>query len=78
MTTAKRRSSPIVLRRLSRQGFEVRGAIASTAGAAWALSHYGAGGIVPAGGEAEAIAELAGRGASHRRRSRRRCSTASA
>ena len=47
-----------LLRHLSRQGFEVCGAIASTAGAAWALSHYGSGGIVPDGGEAESIAEL--------------------
>jgi len=46
------------LRRLVAQGFEARGAIASTAGAAWALSRYGNGGSVPAGGEAEAIADL--------------------
>jgi protein ImuB len=46
------------LERLARQGFTARGAIASTAGAAWALSHYGPGGVVPAGREAEAVAEL--------------------
>jgi protein ImuB len=47
-----------VLRGLSHQGFETRGAIASTAGTAWALSHYGASGIVSDGAEAETIAEL--------------------
>ncbi len=46
------------LRRLKDQGFDTRGAIASTAGAAWALAHYGPGGIVPAGEEADAIAAL--------------------
>src|SRR5688500_8744285 len=46
------------LRRLSGQQFEVRGAIASTIGAAWALARYGAGGCVPAGGEAETLADL--------------------
>jgi protein ImuB len=46
------------LQRLAGQGFTARGAIASTAGAAWALAHYGKGGVVPAGGEAEAIADL--------------------
>jgi protein ImuB len=46
------------LGRLSSQGFEAYGAIASTAGAAWALARYGEGGCVPAGSEAEAIAAL--------------------
>ena len=46
------------IRRLAMQGFEVRGAIASTAGAASALSHYGETRCIPAGGEAEAIADL--------------------
>ena len=46
------------LHRLTEQGFEVRGAIASAAGAAWALSHYGRSGIIPEGSEAEALAEL--------------------
>jgi len=46
------------LRRLARQGFAVRAAVASTAGAAWAIAHHGAGGIVPAGGEAAALASL--------------------
>ncbi len=47
-----------VLQRLARQGFAARGSIASTAGTAWALSHYGAGGCIPPGDEAEAIAGL--------------------
>ena len=47
-----------LLHRLAGQGFEVRGAIASTAGAAWALSHYGAGGAILPGAEAAAIADL--------------------
>lgn len=46
------------LDRLAGQGFEILGAIASTAGAAWALAHYGTGRCVPAGGETEAIADL--------------------
>ena len=46
------------LQRLARQGFAARGAVSSTAGAASALARYGAGGRVPAGGEAEAIADL--------------------
>ena len=58
MMTMARLPSRSDLRHLSRQGFEVCGAIASTAGAAWALSHYGSGGIMRDGGEAESIAEL--------------------
>lgn len=46
------------LHRLAAQGFEVRGAIASAAGAAWALAHYGSVGCIPAGNETEALAEL--------------------
>ncbi len=46
------------LRRMAAQGFEARGVIASTAGAAWALSRDGNCGSVPAGREAEAIADL--------------------
>jgi protein ImuB len=46
------------LRRLSSQGFAVRGAIAASAGAAWALAHFGAVGCIPAGGETAALAEL--------------------
>ncbi len=46
------------LGRLSGQGFAARGAIASTAGAAWALAHYGEGGVVPAGEEAATLAGL--------------------
>jgi protein ImuB len=44
--------------RLAAQGFAVAGAVASTAGAAWAVSRFGKGGIVPAGKELEAIAGL--------------------
>ena len=47
-----------LLGRLAAQGFEARAAIASTAGAAWAMAHYGAGGCVPEGAEAEAVAGL--------------------
>jgi protein ImuB len=46
------------LHRLARQGFAARGAVASTAGAASAFARYGAGGVVPVGFEAEAIADL--------------------
>jgi protein ImuB len=46
------------LRRLARQGFEARAAIAATAGAAWALARSGAGGCIAAGAEAAAIADL--------------------
>ncbi len=46
------------LKRLAGQGFAARGAVASTAGAAWALAHYGEGGLVPRGSEAETIAAL--------------------
>lgn len=46
------------LRRLAAQGFEARGAIASTAGAAWALAHHGEGGCVLPGEEAAALAPL--------------------
>ena len=46
------------LHRLAEQGFEARGAVASTAGAAWALARYGGGGSIPAGGEPAAVAAL--------------------
>ena len=46
------------LDRLARQGFAARGAVASTAGVAWACARYGAGGRIPAGEEAEVIADL--------------------
>jgi protein ImuB len=46
------------IHRLGMQGFEVRGAIASTAGAAWALSHYGERRCIKTGEEAEALADL--------------------
>ncbi len=46
------------LRRLAAQGFEARGGIASTAGAAWALAHYGEGGCVLPGDEAAALSPL--------------------
>ena len=46
------------LHRLARQGFSARAAVASTAGAAWALARYGRGGRIPAGEEAEAVGEL--------------------
>jgi protein ImuB len=46
------------LARLNAQGFEAFGAVASTASVAWALAHHGAGGCVPPGAEAEAIATL--------------------
>lgn len=44
--------------RLARQGFEARGAIASTAGAAWALARCGGGGVLAPGEESAALAEL--------------------
>jgi protein ImuB len=47
-----------LLRRLRAQGFEAAGAIASTAGTAWAVARYGGGGPVAPGGEAEAVAAL--------------------
>ena len=46
------------LDRLARQGFAAVAAIASTAGAAWAVARYGGHGIVPPGAEKEAIADL--------------------
>jgi protein ImuB len=46
------------LDRLAGQGFAAQGAVASTVGAAWALARYGEGGVVPAGREVEAIADL--------------------
>jgi protein ImuB len=46
------------IHRLATQGFEVRGAIASTAGAAWALAHYSESRCLPAGVEAEALTDL--------------------
>ncbi|SER22204.1 protein ImuB [Faunimonas pinastri] len=47
-----------LLRRLRRQGFEARAAIASTAGAAWGVAHGGGEPIVLPGGEREALAGL--------------------
>jgi protein ImuB len=48
--------------RLHEQGFTVRAGLADRAGAAWALAHFGPGkktvGIVPSGGEREAVADL--------------------
>jgi protein ImuB len=46
------------LHRLDAQGFEVRAAIASTAGAAWAVARYGAGGLVTAGEEEATVTAL--------------------
>jgi protein ImuB len=46
------------LRRLAAQGFEAGAAIASTAGAAWAVARYGEGGLVTAGEEEAAVAAL--------------------
>lgn len=46
------------LTRLKRQGFTVRAAIAGTSRAAWAVARYGPGGIVPEGGEGEALRPL--------------------
>jgi protein ImuB len=44
--------------RLAHQGFHVRVAIASTPGAAWALSRYGTEAILPAGSERGTLAKL--------------------
>jgi protein ImuB len=44
--------------RLTRQGFHVRVAIASTPGAAWALARFGMEAILPAGGEKNTLAKL--------------------
>lgn len=44
--------------RLSRYGFSIRAAVASTIGTAWAISRYGLGGIVKAGDERQALAPL--------------------
>ncbi len=46
------------LNRLADQGFAAVGAVASTAGAAWAVAHYGEGGVVAAGEETVALAAL--------------------
>src|SRR5688572_1029304 len=46
------------LDRLARQGFAAAAAIASSAGAAWAVARYGRQGIVPPGEEKEAIVDL--------------------
>lgn len=47
-----------VLKRIEAQGFAVRGAVADTPGAAWAASHFGKGGIVPPGRQAECLSSL--------------------
>jgi protein ImuB len=44
--------------RLSRLGFTARAAVADTAGAAWAWARFGAGGILPKGGQRDALAGL--------------------
>jgi protein ImuB len=44
--------------RLTRQGFHVRVAIASTPGTAWALARFGMEAIVPAGSERKTLAKL--------------------
>jgi protein ImuB len=44
--------------RLTRQGFQVRVAIASTPGAAWALARFGMEAILPAGAEKKTLAKL--------------------
>ncbi len=46
------------LDRLERQGFAVRGAIADTPGAAWAVARYGDGGSIAPGQQEEALASL--------------------
>ena len=47
-----------VLARFGQQGFDARGAVASTPGAAWAAARHANGRIVEPGGEAELIAPL--------------------
>ena len=47
-----------LLRLLARTGFTARIAIADTAGAAWALAHFGGAAICPPGEQAEALADL--------------------
>ncbi len=44
--------------RLARMGFETRAAIADTRGAAWAVAHFGRGGVVPAGATERALLPL--------------------
>ncbi len=44
--------------RLARMGFEARAAIAPTRGTAWAMAHYGRGGIVPEGRAEQALMPL--------------------
>lgn len=44
--------------RLARMGFTARMAIADTRGAAWAVAHFGQGGVVPVGGSAAALRDL--------------------
>lgn len=44
--------------RLARFGFTARGAIADTAGAAWAMARFGAGGVLPSGAAREMLAPL--------------------
>lgn len=46
------------LARFQLQGFEVRAAVASTAGAAWAASRYASGSVIPLGGEADFLSPL--------------------
>lgn len=47
-----------LVRLLARLGFAARVAVADTPGAAWALAHFGEGGICMPGGHADAIAPL--------------------
>jgi protein ImuB len=44
--------------RLTRQGIAARAAVADAPGAAWAVSRYGAGGVVPTGRTVDAVATL--------------------
>jgi protein ImuB len=44
--------------RLGRLGFAARAAVADTNGAAWAWARFGAGGVLPAGGQRDALAAL--------------------
>ena len=44
--------------RLARMGFETRAAIADTRGAAWAMAHFGRGGVVPENGQKQALMGL--------------------
>lgn len=47
-----------IVRRLRKQGFSTRAAIADTSGAAWAVTRFGDGGVVARGGQKKAIEGL--------------------